>query len=206
MAACDAARPPSRRLRRDSTRRSSSLRSSWPWSSWRSLFRGGRLLGGRCRGALLRGGLLRGGARRLATPALGRAGGTLLGQQAERLGRLDGLGRVLLGHGPVRFAVGDVGAVEAILDGHVLAGFGIGAELAQRRLRGAASTAASVFRLGEQFLRLVDVHGEDLILRGERPRLGLAVGSGLGQVGAVPALFASTVTSPSSPVSVLASS
>ncbi len=66
--------------------------------------------------------------------------------------------------------------------------FRIRAQIAQRRLGRATSTTASVLRLREQFFGLLDIDGEDLVFGSQRTRVGLAVGTGLGQVGAVTAI------------------
>ena len=103
-------------------------------------------LGGLLRRGLLAGGLLRGPLHRTPGPPVGQQlGGALVGDRQHV---------VALAQAGVGLAVGDVRAESAVLDHHRLARRRVGAQLAQRRRRGALP--ATAFRLGVDLQRLVE--------------------------------------------------
>lgn len=103
-----------------------------------------------------------------ATATGGGTSRTLFGEQSEGVIRGDGFRRVLTRHRAVGLAIGDVRAETAVLDGHVLAGVRVLAQITQRRLGGTTATTAAVLGLREQFFGLVDIDREDLVFRGQR--------------------------------------
>ena len=60
--------------------------------------------------------------------------------------------------------------------------FRIDAQFTQRRLGSATTAPTAILRLGEQFLRLIQINRENLIFRSERTRIRLAIGTSLRQI------------------------